>query len=158
MRATFGTAASDATPKIADVGLPRDTAGSRLLKTTCSSTEYSQPEVLRGLRYDGTKADVLSLGVMLCALCVALPWRSRNATEMCLQAIVGNFLAPLTAPRRQWNSQTDAGWKPGSVAVGETAVRAKAHTWMVIIRPPVASTRQLSSLSFRFAQRATVMP
>jgi BR serine/threonine kinase len=74
-------------------------ASNRLLKTPCGSKEYSPPEILRGLRYDGAKADIWSLGVVLYVLFAgALPWTSRHTAEVYVQAAAGDFLVPPAAP------------------------------------------------------------
>ena len=53
--------------KIADFGFAR-IVKSNIADTSCGSPHYAAPEVIRGERYDGRKADVWSCGVILYAL------------------------------------------------------------------------------------------
>ena len=53
--------------KIADFGFAR-WMKNNIAETSCGSTHYAAPEVIRGLRYDGRSADVWSCGVILYAL------------------------------------------------------------------------------------------
>lgn len=53
--------------KIADFGFAR-WVKSRVTETSCGSPHYAAPEVIRGIPYDGKKADIWSLGIILFAL------------------------------------------------------------------------------------------
>lgn len=50
--------------KIADFGFARWMKSS-LVETSCGSPQYAAPEVIRGMQYDGKKADIWSCGVIL---------------------------------------------------------------------------------------------
>ncbi|EAY10122.1 CAMK family protein kinase [Trichomonas vaginalis G3] len=50
-------------PKLIDFGLSRENCNA--LKTLCGTTDYLAPEVLRMKEYDGKKADLWSLGIVL---------------------------------------------------------------------------------------------
>jgi BR serine/threonine kinase len=53
--------------KIADFGFARWIRRD-IAETSCGSPHYAAPEVIRGMQYDGRRADTLSLGIILFAL------------------------------------------------------------------------------------------
>jgi len=53
--------------KIADFGFAR-IVRSNIAETSCGSPHYAAPEVIKGISYDGRKADIWSCGVILYAL------------------------------------------------------------------------------------------
>jgi serine kinase len=70
---------------ISDFGFARtqhimpDTNKRRLSQTFCGSYAYAPPEILRGIAYDGTLADIWSLGVVLYTMvCASLPFDDTN--------------------------------------------------------------------------------
>ena len=58
------------TIKLCDFGISRENAGNQLLQTFCGSPLYIAPEVISGKAYDGTKADIWSLGVAIYSIAV----------------------------------------------------------------------------------------
>ena len=66
-------------PSISDFGFAISTIKNRLLETFCGSYAYCCPQILRGEPYDGTKADVWSMGVVLYAMgCARLPFSEKD--------------------------------------------------------------------------------
>ena len=60
--------------KVADFGEASLQPAGNMLETSCGSPHYACPEVIRGDKYDGTAADVWSLGVILFALLVSFSY------------------------------------------------------------------------------------
>lgn len=70
---------------ISDFGFSRiqmktpETQKRKLSRTFCGSYAYAPPEILRGIAYDGTMADIWSLGVVLFTMvCASLPFDDTN--------------------------------------------------------------------------------
>ena len=81
--------------KIADFGMASLQVDGSMLETSCGSPHYACPEVIRGEKYDGRKADVWSCGVILYALLVgALPFDDDNLKQLLEKIKKGNFLIP----------------------------------------------------------------
>lgn len=65
--------------KIADFGFAREIDKSELSKTFCGSAAYAAPEVIKGVAYQGEKADTWSLGVILFVMaCCMMPFRDQS--------------------------------------------------------------------------------
>ncbi|CAI2358076.1 unnamed protein product [Caenorhabditis sp. 36 PRJEB53466] len=70
-----------------------------MLETSCGSPHYACPEVIRGEKYDGRKADVWSCGVILYALLVgALPFDDDNLRNLLEKVKRGVFHIPHFVP------------------------------------------------------------
>lgn len=81
--------------KLADFGFARVLVPPQLSKTFCGSAAYAAPELLQGIPYIGTCADVWSLGVILYIMvCSAMPFRDNNIKTLLLDQ-----RAPLHIPR-----------------------------------------------------------
>merc|ERR1712020_738916 len=73
--------------------------GGSMLETSCGSPHYACPEVIRGEKYDGRRADVWSCGVILYALLVgALPFDDDNLRQLLEKVKRGAFHIPHFVP------------------------------------------------------------
>ncbi|XP_074511817.1 serine/threonine-protein kinase BRSK2 isoform X3 [Sebastes fasciatus] len=85
--------------RIADFGMASLQVGDSLLETSCGSPHYACPEVIRGEKYDGRRADVWSCGVILFALLVgALPFDHDNLRQLLEKVKSGVFHMPHFIP------------------------------------------------------------
>ncbi|XP_065366663.1 uncharacterized protein Sik3 isoform X2 [Calliphora vicina] len=81
--------------KLADFGFSNRYEEGYFLRTWCGSPPYAAPEVFQGLEYDGPKADIWSLGVVLYALvCGALPFDGKTLLELKSRVVTGKFRIP----------------------------------------------------------------
>uniref|UniRef100_A0A158R3W9 non-specific serine/threonine protein kinase n=1 Tax=Syphacia muris TaxID=451379 RepID=A0A158R3W9_9BILA len=85
--------------KVADFGMASLQVEGSMLETSCGSPHYACPEVIRGEKYDGRKADVWSCGVILYALLVgALPFDDDNLRNLLEKVKKGVFHIPQFVP------------------------------------------------------------
>ncbi|KAL3070575.1 hypothetical protein niasHT_032365 [Heterodera trifolii] len=85
--------------KVADFGMASLQVDGSMLETSCGSPHYACPEVIRGEKYDGRKADVWSCGVILYALLVgALPFDDDNLRNLLEKVKKGLFHIPHFVP------------------------------------------------------------
>jgi len=84
--------------KIVDFGLSNTHDGGRKLKTACGSPCYAAPEMIAGngeKAYEGPKADIWSMGVILFALvCGYLPFEDSNTSQLYKKILAGSYKAP----------------------------------------------------------------
>jgi BR serine/threonine kinase len=84
--------------KLADFGFARWSRSS-VSTTSCGSPHYAAPEVIRGLLYDGRRADIWSLGVILFALiCGYLPFDDPSIRVTLRKVKKGEFTFPPGVP------------------------------------------------------------
>lgn len=85
--------------KIADFGMASVQMENDMLETSCGSPHYACPEVVRGIPYDGRKADTWSCGVILYALVVGcLPFDDDNLRILLEKVKKGVFTIPAHVP------------------------------------------------------------
>ncbi|XP_050783895.1 serine/threonine-protein kinase BRSK1 isoform X1 [Gopherus flavomarginatus] len=85
--------------RIADFGMASLQVGASLLETSCGSPHYACPEVIKGEKYDGRRADMWSCGVILFALLVgALPFDDDNLRQLLEKVKRGAFHMPHFIP------------------------------------------------------------
>lgn len=78
--------------KIVDFGLSNTYVKDELLKTACGSPCYAAPEMIAGKKYDGTKVDTWSCGIILYALiCGFLPFEDPDTTQLYKKILKGSF-------------------------------------------------------------------
>ncbi|XP_061727722.1 uncharacterized protein LOC133532878 [Cydia pomonella] len=81
--------------KLADFGFSNEYVRGAALATWCGSPPYAAPELFEGRRYDGPKADIWSLGVVLYVLvCGALPFDGGTLHELRAGVLAGKFRIP----------------------------------------------------------------
>ncbi|XP_063372186.1 serine/threonine-protein kinase par-1 [Cydia amplana] len=81
--------------KLADFGFSNEYVRGAALATWCGSPPYAAPELFEGRRYDGPKADIWSLGVVLYVLvCGALPFDGGTLHELRAVVLAGKFRIP----------------------------------------------------------------
>ncbi|XP_050358376.1 serine/threonine-protein kinase par-1 isoform X2 [Nymphalis io] len=81
--------------KLADFGFSNEYTAGAALSTWCGSPPYAAPELFEGRHYDGPKADIWSLGVVLYVLvCGALPFDGSTLSELRSVVLSGKFRIP----------------------------------------------------------------
>lgn len=81
--------------KVTDFGLSNIYPAGKLLTTACGSPSYACPEMLAGKPYDGLKADIWSIGVVLYAMCFGyLPFDNPNISELYKMIKEGEYEIP----------------------------------------------------------------
>jgi len=89
------------TIKLCDFGLSSTFSTSALMKASCGSPLYVPPEVLQGLSYDPTKADLWSLGVTLFAVIFRkMPFLDQRNQLVLEYALRGVRVLPSNLARR----------------------------------------------------------
>lgn len=81
--------------KMADFGMAQIIPDGGVLGTFCGSPHYGAPEVVSGIKYDGRKSDVWSLGVVFYALVTAmLPFDHKNIPDLLKLVKKGQYTIP----------------------------------------------------------------
>ncbi|KAG0235424.1 hypothetical protein BGX31_004238 [Mortierella sp. GBA43] len=85
--------------KIADFGMASLQKTGSLLETSCGSPHYASPEVVTGLKYDGSSSDIWSCGIILYALLAGhLPFDDENIRQLLNKVKAGKFHMPTDIP------------------------------------------------------------
>ncbi|XP_076372235.1 serine/threonine-protein kinase SIK3-like isoform X2 [Tachypleus tridentatus] len=86
---------ADMNIKIADFGFSNYFEPGKRLSTWCGSPPYAAPELFEGKQYDGPKADIWSLGVVLYVLvCGALPFDGNTLQSLRTRVLAGKIRIP----------------------------------------------------------------
>jgi len=81
--------------KLADFGFSNYQKEGHLMKTWCGSPPYAAPELFEGREYNGPKADVWSLGVVLFVLvCGGLPFEDTDLPTLRTRVLSGKYRIP----------------------------------------------------------------
>jgi len=78
--------------KIVDFGLSNTYKPGDTLQTACGSPCYAAPEMIAGLRYQGSNVDIWSCGVIMFALiCGYLPFEDPDTPKLYQKILKGDF-------------------------------------------------------------------
>ena len=81
--------------KVVDFGFAALQPANKLLQTACGSPHYASPEVIEGRRYNGSRADIWSCGVILYAMSTGtLPFNAEDGQEVIRQVKRGDWTFP----------------------------------------------------------------
>ncbi|XP_006812753.1 LOW QUALITY PROTEIN: serine/threonine-protein kinase SIK3-like [Saccoglossus kowalevskii] len=81
--------------KIADFGFSNKFTPGQPMRTWCGSPPYAAPELFEGKEYNGPKADIWSLGVVLYVLVVgSLPFDGSTLQSLRLRVLEGRYRIP----------------------------------------------------------------
>eukprot|EP00992_Anisonema_acinus_P003800 TRINITY_DN14133_c0_g1_i1.p1 TRINITY_DN14133_c0_g1~~TRINITY_DN14133_c0_g1_i1.p1 ORF type:complete len:427 (-),score=110.05 TRINITY_DN14133_c0_g1_i1:88-1368(-) len=85
--------------KLADFGMACPIPASGFLDESVGSPHYACPEIIKGSKYNGTQADVWSLGVVLYALLTStLPFSAENQSLMFAKIKAADYKIPAELP------------------------------------------------------------
>jgi serine/threonine protein kinase len=86
--------------KLSDFGLCGYLMPEAKLQTFCGSPCYFAPEILMGAEYDGARADIWSLGIVLFVMVTGMmPWNPENESRMQQQIRKADYYMPATVSR-----------------------------------------------------------
>jgi serine/threonine protein kinase len=85
--------------KICDLGLARAPGTDGMMQTICGTMPYTPPEILQGLPYEGPRADIWSLGILIFVMATGrLPWESDDKAGMAREIVHGMLNFPNDFP------------------------------------------------------------
>ena len=83
--------------KIIDFGFSIRTQEDVNLKIFCGTSSYMSPEIVRKSEYNGFKADIWALGVVLYVLLTGrFPFKAKTEKELFMRIQMGQFIPPPT--------------------------------------------------------------
>ena len=99
---------------ISDFGFAISTIKNRMLETFCGSYAYCCPQILRGEPYDGKKADVWSMGVVLYAMaCARLPFSDEDMRALAKEGYQGKVKFSKRVSKGMWTIWSKNKGSPG---------------------------------------------
>lgn len=88
-----------------------------MLETFCGSYAYCCPQILRGEPYDGKKADVWSMGVVLYAMaCARLPFSDEDMRALAKEGYQGKVKFSKRVSKGMWTIWSKNKGSPGPSA------------------------------------------
>jgi serine/threonine protein kinase len=85
--------------KLCDLGLARSGGADGMMQTLCGTVPYTPPEIVQGLPYDGSRADIWSLGILIFVMATGrLPWESEDNLGMAREIVDGQISFPPEFP------------------------------------------------------------
>mmetsp|Transcript_7072 Transcript_7072/g.956 ORF Transcript_7072/g.956 Transcript_7072/m.956 type:complete len:98 (-) Transcript_7072:226-519(-) len=85
--------------KIIDFGFSICIPTEKKLKIFCGTPSYMAPEIVSKMEYQGDKADIWSLGILLhVILCGKFPFKGSNDTDLFRKIKKGSFECPEIIP------------------------------------------------------------
>jgi serine/threonine protein kinase len=142
----------DMCAKICDFGFskPVDENGT-LMSTKCGSPIYTAPEIITQTNYDGQRADLWSLGVILYVLLVgSIPWDATNEKNLFFQIITAKYHIPETISPTACKLISELMEPQPEMRI--TAHEVLTHPWFYNVASPFVSGKN-SSFSFNPAIR-----
>jgi serine/threonine protein kinase len=134
----------DGVVKITDFGLSNMQNAGEHLSTLCGSPYYAAPELLDGstTRYDGTEADIWSVGVITFAiLCGELPFDGQTLPDLFAKITSGAYTIP---PQLSLSNECIEMLAQMLVCApnGRTKMAAlRQHPWMTGVKPAVPTSQ-----------------
>lgn len=138
--------------KLSDFGFTREFEPHQFLRTKCGTTAYAAPEMLAGLRYQGSEVDIWSLGVILFVLlCGYLPFDDDNEPTMQWKIVnepvlIPNNLSQEAQSLLSWILQKDASKRPSIRQI-------LSHPWYQQTSPSLVQESSLGIMKQTFSLR-----
>jgi serine/threonine protein kinase len=147
--------------KLGDFGFSRRVDGDSLMRTPCGSPFYVAPEILLGNDYNGFKADIWSLGIILYVLETGrTPWTAQSNIMLFQQITNGVYHLPLAlesgiASVISACLQVDPGRRPTAFDL-MASVFSQGPETVAKPRVPVKSRKRLSRVYTQAIARSAV--
>lgn len=114
--------------KLADFGFSNEVVENEMMKTQCGSPCYTAPEIIAGRTYEGTCADIWSLGIILYIMLTgSIPWDTTNEAQLFYQIQTAKFHIPDKVSENAKNLINRMLVSTPSMRL--TATQIKSHPW-----------------------------
>jgi serine/threonine protein kinase len=117
--------------KLADFGFSREATSGLLFRTQCGSPLYASPEVISSIPYDGSSADMWSVGVIIFVLVTGrVPWEDLyNQNKLFYDIQTARYHIPETLSQNLTNLLN--GLMNPQPMMRFTAAQALTHPWVL---------------------------